>query len=113
MANNPTLSVFRRFHAHLAINVDIALFVPTTLVRLALFANWLTPESADPLIGATAIVFAAALAYIAGGAASTGLYESAGLLGPLASRAKSSTDRLRLVEMEATKDEKDEGTDKR
>ena len=64
VANDATLTLFRRFHAHLAINLDIALFVPTTLVRLALFAKLLQPEQAEPLIAATGVAFLVALSLI-------------------------------------------------
>ena len=103
VANDATLTLFRRFHAHLAINLDIALFVPTTLVRLALFAKLLQPEQAEPLIAATGVAFLVAMLYAAGGALAGGQVGGLGgadLLGPLAARAKSSTDRIRLVPMD-------------
>ena len=103
VANDAKLTLFRRFHAHLAINLDLLLFVPTTLVRLALFAKLLQPEQAEPLIAATGVAFLVAVVYAAGGAlvgGQVGGIGGADLLGPLATRAKSSTDRIRLVPTE-------------
>ena len=92
VANDATLTLFRRFHAHLAINLDLLLFVPTTLVRLALFAKLLQPEQAEPLIAATGVAFLVAVLYAAGGAlvgGQVGGIGGADLLGPLATRAGS------------------------
>ena len=61
------------------------------------------PEQAEPLIAATGVAFLVAVLYAAGGAlvgGQVGGIGGADLLGPLATRAKSSTDRIRLVPMD-------------
>ena len=100
VANDATLTLFRRFHAHLAINLDIALFVPTTLVRLALFAKLLQPEQAEPLIAATGVAFLVAMLYAAGGALAGGQVGGLGGADLLAARRRAKLDRRTPVPMD-------------